>query len=364
MAKEDLFDKDIETLREKFFGNVIKKMHDKHPIILSGTTGDIETNLAPFLYFYDSIILHICPGCPQAIEPKKLEPFLKRGLVSVSLSSDYSDYFPEFQELAFRYPEYFMGPEAMAVFKMFRVNESPPHSREDDCISCSVRNKLTPYSDQISQMGEDGEMLGGAIRSIEDNIVPVSEYAADLFIETINNLTPNSLRELTVTTNLIDYMTATNALKCTPQFNSDVLGKIDFLLKPLRINHIPELDIEQYLEIIQNYKGTLPPSLIPNKKEKVIPQVMKINEEIEKIESSKRRKLESFVTDFVPDMASILSRITTNGTYGAEGISTKALKNYSSPRLSKIRSKILSHYYNVSEVGAQIWQIRKKLDKN
>lgn len=363
---KDLFGLDVGELRRMCFGNVIDRMLEGKNTTLSGQTGTVETDLAPFLYFYNSLVLDICPGCPQALNPKVLEPYLERKLIVVRTRSDFEDYFPDFQELAFRYKEYFIGNQSMVLFKLYRLNDAPPHDpTSNSCLGCALRKKLDPYHDKIKKYSmEKRTMLGSYLREIDETPISNASDLADLFIRTMRNPTKNRMRELEATINLTSYLSSIDALKSTPQFNSDFISIPDLFVKSLRINHQQDSDLERYLDIVVGFKGTLSPEILPTDPDQILSRVQKINEEIDTIDSSKRGKVVSFLSNFLPDLPSILTNIATHGTYGAEGVYKKALHNYRSPSLSIIRSKILSKYHGISEIGAQIWQIRNELNKS
>jgi len=365
LGKKDYFSKNINQLREICMGKVIAKMHSKNTTLLSGQSGSNILDFAPFLYFHDSVILDLCPGCPQAVDPTLLEPYLERGLATVIARTSYQNYNDEFQNLASTYPECFVGPCSFVIYLLFTLNDEFPHSPGSEfCLQCSIRDKMKAIKPQIMKMKKyNRELLGDMTAVIENMPVLDAESAVDLLIDTVNKPTPHKINELESTVNLMSYLTNVNGLKSIPQFNSDFLGKTDLLLKGLRINHRTEIDLEQYLDLVKSFKGTLPHVIIPKNKEKILSKIIEINEEVEKIQSSKRATLASFFTAFIPNMASVLTRVVTQGTYGAEGVYKKAVSDYKSPRLTKIKSKILSKYYGVSEVGAQIWQIRQKIKK-
>ena len=72
--------------------------------------------------------------------------------------------------------------------------------------------------------------------------------------------------------------------------------------------------------------------------------------------------LADFLSNIVMALPSVITRIATQGTYGAEGTYQEPLKNFKSERFSEIKTKILSKYYGVSKTGIQIWNIRRKLE--
>lgn len=360
---DEFFHASSETLRSTYFGDVINKMFQKSVTLLSGHTFDLPNNFAPFLYFHDSIAVEICPGCPPAENPQTLKPYLDRGLITVFATSHFSNYNPEFQKLAYNYSEYFVGRSSYFIFKQYSLNEHPMHkpvSEGGECIHCTAIDKTNSALDKLS---DSNKAYFSNIANYISGIPTIEVVSAtDLFLDTISKPTPESIRELDTTVNLMYYLSSSNSLNAMPQVDSKFLNSSELFLEPLRISHNEEIDLEQYLDLVKDFKGTLSPEIIPKNKDKILSQVIKINEEVNKIQSSNRLPLADFLSNIVMALPSVITRIATQGTYGAEGTYQEPLKNFKSERFSEIKTKILSKYYGVSKTGIQIWNIRRKLE--
>jgi len=353
------------TLANKFLGKVISNKLLKKGTLFTGPQWEDPKIIAPFLYFYNSLSLQICPKCPQAIDPSLIRPFIEKGLISVFMLGRFSDAPYEFQKLAFEYPEHFVGPASYGSYRYFSLNIDPSHMSIENhthfCASC-ISEKIEPYKVNLTGVNKKIKRELEHIESqLLTNPIPMSDELADLFIDTLKNPDESYLEELHNTTNLLHHMASSHSLHTTPQVNANFLNSMELFVKPLRLNYDPNIDLNQYLELVQDFKGTLDPEIIPKNPEKILSVVTKINEEVEKIETSKRLPLGNFLSTFVLDIPLVLSEIIAGGTYGFEGSYRSALNSFKSPRLSQIKSNILSKYFGVSKSGIQIWQVRNTL---
>ncbi len=363
---KDLFQASPDTLREIYFGGVINKMFKKSTTLLTGHTFDLPNNMAPFLYFHNSIAIEVCPFCPMAENPNLLKPYLDRKLIVVFATAHFENYNPEFQKLAYTYPEFFVGRSSYFIFKQYSLNDHPTHkpvSEGGECTHCTAVDKINSTIKTLPDSDSNKNYLsniGSYISGIPTNDV-VS--ATELFLDTIDNPTEESIRELDTTINLMYYLSSTKSLNAIPQLDSKFLDSSELFLNPLRISHNQEMNSEDYLDLVMDFKGTLSLEILPKDKDALLPQVLKINEEVDKIQTSNRLPLSDFLSNLVMAIPSVLARIATQGTYGAEGTYQQPLKNFKSGRLSEIKTKILSNYYGVSEIGIQVWNIKRKLEQ-
>ena len=362
---EELHHASKTTLANKFLGRIISKQLSKKGTLFTGPQWEDPKSMVPFLYFHNSLSLQICPQCPQAKDPSLIRPFIEKGLISVFMLGRFSDAPDEFQKLAFEYPEYFVGPRAYYRYRYFSMNLDPSHMSIENhthyCAKC-ISEKIEPYKVNLTGVTDEIKRELDHIEfQLITNPIPMSEELTDLYIDTIKNPDINYLEELHNTTNLLHHMTASYSLHSTPQINADFLNSTDLFVKPLRLDYDPNIDLNQYLELVHDFKGTLDPDIIPKNPEKILSITTRINEEVEKIVTSKRLPLGNFLSTFILDAPLILSKIIGEGTYGFEGSYKSALTNLKSPRLSEIKSNILSKYFGVSKSGIQIWQIRNML---
>jgi hypothetical protein len=365
LTKEDIIESNSRELKEKLFGKVITRMHDKNTTLLSGPTTPNPNNIIPFLYFYNSVSLQLCSGCPQVLDPSMLRPFLDRKLISVFLMDTFSNTTKKFQELASEYPDLIVGHRSYYNFKSMILNKDStafPAHENHHCVGCSIREKIGTNWNKVKKLKRPIKHDMIRIADILVDIpIPPAESAADLYVSTLKKPTLQSVRELDTTVNTMYYLSSATALNATPQIDSRFIELPEFFVDSLRISHNPNANLEQYLDVVKGFKGTLSPELILSNHEKILSKIVTINEEIDKLESSKRLMIGMFLSKFALDIPSILTRILTQGTFGFEESYRSSLKNYHSLRLSEIKSNILSKYFGISKEGIQIWEIRKKI---
>lgn len=368
LTKDEITESSIHELKEKLFGRVITRLHDKNTTLLSGPTTPNPNNIIPFLYFYNSVSLQLCSGCPQVQNPSVLRPFLDRKLMSIFLISPFSDSTPEFQKLVSEYPDLVVGHRTYYNFKSFVLNKGTtafPTHEHHHCVGCSIQEKIGSNWSKVKKLkGSTRHDMMRIAEILKGIPIPPAENAADLFVNTLKKPTLQSVRELDTTVNTMYYLSSATALNATPQIDSRFIELPKFFADSIRISHNSNANLEQYLDLMKDFKGTLSPTLISSNPAKILSQVVTINEEIDKLESSKRLTIGMFLSKFSLDIPSILTRILTQGTFSFEDSYKSALKNYRSSRLSEIKSKILSKYFGVSKDGIQVWKIRKKILKN
>lgn len=368
LTKNDIIESSARELKEKLFGKVIARIHDKNTTLLSGPTTPNPNNIVPFLYFHNSVSLQICSGCPQVQNPSILKPFLDRKLISIFLIDQFSNTPPEFQKLASEYPDLIVGKKSFYNFKSMILNKDSPASpvhENHHCVGCSIREKIDTNWDKVKKLkGQKRHDMMRIAGILADIPIPPAENAADLYENTLKKPTIQSIRELDTTVNTMYYLSSSTALGATPQIDSRFIELPEFFVDSLRISHNQTANLEQYLDLVNNFRGTLSPELISSNLEKILSKVISINEEIYKLESSKKLKIGMFLSKFALDVPSILTRILTQGTFSFEDSYKSALKDYKSTRLSEIKSNILSKYFGISKEGIQIWEIRKKISKS
>ncbi len=360
----DLFHVDPEVLYKKYFGKVINKMFQKSTTLLSGHIFSIPNNLAPFLYFHNSIAVELCPVCPLATNPELLKPYLERGLIVIFATERFELYNSEFQKIAYTYPEYCIGRSSYFIFKQYSLNEEmhKPVSEGGECIHCYAIDKIGLSIKSIKNSDSNKGIFSGIGNYI--SVIPTVEVesATELFLDTVKNPTKESIRELDTTVNMMYYLSSTKALGSMPQVDVKFLDSKELFLDPLRISHNEEIELGNYLDLVKDFKGTLSLELLKNNKGALLSRVIKINEEVDKIQTSNRLPLADFLSNVAMAVPSVLTILATQGTYGAEGTYQEPLKNFKSDRLTEIKTKILSKYYGVSETGIQVWNIRRKIE--
>ena len=90
----------ISDLRKTFFNKIIDSQHAKGTVFLDGGTISNVIDLAPFLFFHNSISLQVCPLCPQVKDIENLKLYLEKGLITIFLVTNLSAYSKDFQKFA------------------------------------------------------------------------------------------------------------------------------------------------------------------------------------------------------------------------------------------------------------------------
>lgn len=339
----------------------------KNSTLLEGPMAENPSDIVPFLYFYNSLSIVICPGCPMARKPSTLKSFLEKGLISVFLADRFSQMPKKLQKLAYEYPELFVGPSSYFAYRnamLANVTGQTPHDNHFlFCPDCQNK-QLNPYFRYLRKLKKlDRIRMVMTGNKIIANPLPSTAELSELFINTAKKHTSNSIRELSTTVSLVNQLASAQYLGVVPQIEKIFFQSATLFLEPLRIIHNRNANLEQYLELVRSFKGKLSPTIVSSNHSAILNKVTKINEEVNKIQSSNRLPLEVFLSKFVTAIPSLLTRIVSNGSYGLEGVYDAPPTGFKSQRLSEIKTKILSKYFGVSEAGIQVWQIRDKLDK-
>jgi len=362
---DSLYSATIEKLRKTLFNKVIDRIQSDGTVFLQGPNVAHAHNLAPFIYFQNSISLQLCQMCPQAVDPEMIRPYIEKGLMSVFLTSSFSEFNLKFQKLAHEYPEYFVGPACYSAFKFFKLNDSLPHKPVEEggnCFHCDMNNRMVEAIEKFTKNDEQKKFLSELAGYVIDIPTKAAEYPTNLFVDTLRNPSMESFRELETSINLMDYFSSSFSFDSIPQINADFLKSSEHFLEPLRISHNQNIDLSQYLEVVKDFQGSLSPKLIQKDESKILSKVIEINEEIDKIKSSKRLPIGKFLYKFTTAVPAIVSHVLSHGTFGGEGIQREALKGFKSKNLSQLKKILLSKYFGVSQTGIQVWRIRNKLE--
>src|SRR3990172_2830891 len=145
---EEYFHKSKEELRNRFFGKIVSNRLRKETTLLTGPQAENAVDISPFLYFYPTISIQICPNCPQASNSSILESYVERGLVSIFLLGRFSDFPKIFQKLAYEHPNDFIGPYSFYEYRFYSLNvdplQLPSGHHEHYCAEC-LYEKINPH---------------------------------------------------------------------------------------------------------------------------------------------------------------------------------------------------------------------------
>jgi hypothetical protein len=358
----DLYGVDIDKLRTTFLGKVTAANLKRGTTLLTGPDAEVPVDVAPFLYFYPTLSLQICPHCPQARNPSLIEPFLERGLVSVFMIGRFSDAPRRFQDVAFEYPELFVGPHSYSKYQYYSLNPIDPSevSHENHYCHQCIHEKLDPHRARLDRLDPGTrDTMGRTLTGILSLPTPSAGKFADMFIKILDNPNPKAARQLRTTVALADYLASAKALGAVPQVGSGFLGKSKLFLRALRIYHPSKIDLAGYLSFVNDFRGMLSQEDVPSSEDDILDRVTRINEEVVKIQTSKRLWIGEFVSRLAYDLPSLFLRVLTQGSYDWEGMKGVSIPHSRSSWPSRVGAKILARYFAVSNLGVRVWQIRK-----
>ncbi|MCW4042308.1 MAG: hypothetical protein NWE90_01125 [Candidatus Bathyarchaeota archaeon] len=364
---DEMFGVEVKKLQERFLGKTVaNNLRKGQNVLLTGIEARNPSNVVPFLYFYPMISLQICPHCPQAHDPSLLMPFMEKGFASVFLIGPFSQAPKRFQELAFEYPESFVGPKSYSKYQYFSLNPVEPGRTTHEnhyCYQC-VEEKLSPHVHKINRLDDHmRDTMGRTLTGILKLQTPMAEKFAERFVMTLQRPTPQSVNRLRTSVILADHLAGAKSLGAVPQMDSDFCEKSQLFLRGLRIYNPRGIDLREYLNFLDKFRGFLSSEAVPQTMDDILGRVIQLNEEVSKIKTSKRFQMGLFVSEIVQDLFSLFTQVITKGVYSWEGAKGTAMSKLGSSRSVKIEAQILSKFFGVSKTGIHVWQVRRSLEK-
>lgn len=382
-------------------------------VILSGAELPIIANFAPF---YHRVYLEICPKCACAQQPEKLKPFLEAGFVIPIYTSSLARYpsalldtVEPFPHIPVVYDHFFKSAKSLihedkymdshictdcfakglrALEKRFRAlkieNKFKTLIKRQILSGLSVRSNL--HMEIIDRLHKDLELQGMAVLPRFLSVI----HGVDLLDKHITYNAQNAVKS-----NQLDYLIEThNALFPTQQAGVITADVVRDASVSLGISYSPEIDVADYLQIVGPHIGECTRVLSETEPDQAafmastLDRVRDISSQVEKLASSRRKRLVTFVTWFTKGRRLLIPFIGGGlGWYGGgaacsaggalAGTALQYLKELAgSPLklpeetksqlaafLEPMKLKLLAKYYGASLEAVQIWHMREELKK-
>lgn len=360
---------DLARARPGLLGDFVANLVSKGAATyLEGGVGVGSAGLLPFLYFYPTLCIELCPKCSQVAHPETLEPLLKEGAAIVVMRGPHRKTTKSFQEVAWKYNDSFVGHRSFDLLRqtqMFQDAEAALGEGEDPRIICKNCNKgvvrsiekrseglTNPYRLEVeTAMGEiDG--IGG----------PAHSDLVDRLRITLEEARYNDLAPLARTASFARYAGGCRALGAVPQISTSSLRTAELLVDALQID-IPEgMSDREYLELIRPHRGALSPAGIPARPADVLDVAQNINVAVRKIEASHKLRLGQVLAgSVVPQMVSAGVAFATHGVVSHEA--GDLVRDLASPERAATPSGVsfLARYFGTPESVIHVWQVRRRL---
>jgi hypothetical protein len=358
----------VQYQRELAGEAMSRNLQGRPTVYMTGSTAKDSSNVVPFLYFYPTLSISLCAGCPQIFEPKVLIPYLDRGLVSVFVRSSFQLAPDEFQKVVASYPEYFLGGESFSVYRNLSATRVVPDSRHwahHICSSC-IGKRLELFNSQADKM--DSVINKLLVKSSIGDVVRFPLFEANQIIDVVENAMANptdeNLREMLTAVSLADFLLASKAFGASAQLESEYFGSALSMANSLRISAPAGIGVSEYLDFAEKYRGTLTPGLVAGTPKGMLETVRRINTEVDRIQSSNRLLAGYFAFRFILSTPTLMAELIRRGIYGQEGKKEKPIISSRLSTLTKFKGAILSKYFGTSKDAIHVWQIRRALEKS
>jgi len=364
-ASQRPYGEPVEKLQKAFLGKAVATRLAQGPsTLLSGPDASRVQSILPFLYFYPSLSIVLCPYCPETRNPGTLAPLFDRGLATVFMKGEFAKTPKSFQSFAEHYQDFFIGPRAYGDYRYFSLNVPPEESTHENhyCRQC-ITETLHPVLPLLKSIrGKERDSLERAHVAIESIPHPIAQSFADRFAEVVKSPRPDAIAELSSATSFAEYLTSAAALRATPQLGSDFLANTTALVNDLRIDHPEGLDTETYLDIVSKFRGVLSPTRIPFNSDQAVSIALRINGEVAGISASRRAVFATFLSWLLPGMGSVAGKAVSGGGYGWEGARLVGHAVTTTSWGRKVWADFLSKcYYRVSPDAIHVWNIRRDI---
>jgi len=377
-----------------------------------------EELLPSIIPFSDRVLVEVCPKCKCVKRPDLLKPYLERQLVIPVLGDSYTNYPPEFVESIQGYP-YVSYPEFYDI-RSFAIRRGLAQLLSEAEVE-GIRNAC----DQLMKHLPSNyiERSQDAVDTVFCNLQPY--LSSDLhpllnLVESLKKKDLNDVDRIFHISHIVSAFRSGQVFSLIPQMRIRQLNYLDLtplefgelasevpdvkasIMSGLRISYDTSIPLETYLDIICERKsairGIVEKIIIAAKPEKetflsdLRVEIEKINQEVEKITSSRKRIVFDFLTNFaVQNKGSIVAGLITAaglGTMGlglvgcgaglVSGIATKAISKKADISIPKEASAIGKQLYkyiepNYEELMAktlssnvqaiQLWHIKKRLSR-
>jgi len=161
-----------------------------------------------------------------------------------------------------------------------------------------------------------------------------------------------------------------------PQVKPELSEMIDFCAKGLKLDFTPNMPLDKYLDIVQDYRGSLRSIIAKDsdptaKMSSTREVVSQINEQLREISNSNRYKLGTYVATVgkVPFVKLIL-QLTIGGDHGVGDFLSQIFSSTprkanplktDKPRTPTRTDRLLARYFGKDLFMVQLWNLRRKV---
>lgn len=383
--------------------------------IISGFNEEILPSIIPFS---DRVLVEVCPKCKCVKHPDLLKPYLERQLIIPVFGASCTYYPPEFVESVQGYP-YISFPEFYDI-RSFAIRRGLTQLLSESEVEGILNrcNQLVKHfpSNYIEKSQND-------VDTVFCNLQPFLSSDLQPLLNLMESLEKKNLKDvdrLFYISHIVSAFRSGQVFSLIPQIGMRHLNRLDLtpqefgelafevpdvkesIMRGLKISYDASIPLETYLDIICERKsairGIFEKIIIAAEPEKetflsnLRAEIEKINQEVESINSSRKRIIFDFLTNFAfQNKGSIVAGLITAaglGTMGlgfigcgaglVSGIATKAISKkadisipkeastigrqlykYIEPNYEELMAKTLSS--NVQAI--QLWHIKKRLSR-
>jgi len=389
----------ISSIRQRLFPQpVVRRLQHPHASIAFADL-DSPEYVATLLLFYDNLVVE---GCRRCITPQRL-PFasdlIDRGLIVPLPLNNYETYGPEALNFLEEYQDHHISPQAQGKYVFAVLNPSSIPDTPDDrvfcrnCVSTNIRDttKTVPNIDPEFSRAIDvatralldvpSPMMMRQLNSIRGDIrngnkTGVLRLAAQA--KAIGRLEYERAFESVHMLRLDEYETLVSQLApLFPDLHTNVSEMVEFCALGLRVDFSPGMQSDKYLDVVQDYRGTLrnvlrdpsdPKAAIVSSRE----VVSQLNSQIREMAVSKRYKTGSFVFNIAktPNVIKFILRFAIGTDHGLTQTIADVLDHDSKPTVATDQTRnatkaerFLSIYFGKSIPTVQLWNLQKKVSK-
>lgn len=350
-----------EVRRSVLSESVRRRIQPAGTTLVTGADAAVPDRCVPLLYFYKNIAVDICPRCPQLNRPDLLEPLLDRGIAFVTMNEPFEETPKRFQELAAHYPELVIGPDSNHAVIMASQGMVPEY-REHLCKKCrtatlkDLRRRVAdlragPLQFECEQtLAAAGSLAGEELHSVLQGLKAILD-APDY----------DEAKDLASYARLAVYVATSRGYDAELQMDAAFFDNSGLLTHGLQIDQPKGVTFPDYLDLIEPHRGKLSREILPLNEEAAMVQVQRINDEVDKIRTSKRLSGgRSFFTWVVPALP-ILSRVLEAGRFAHDGSSGPRYRFGRVPVANSVPVPLLAAFFGVSGESVRVWMLRREL---
>ncbi len=357
---------DLDRARPKLLGDLVNAKVKKGATLLEGGYFEEPTDALPFLYFYPSIGIQLCKNCVGTRDVSWLEPILREEAAFVFFKGRFADAPMEFQKLAVKHSDLFVGPKSMGVASFSQAVQDMERmfpSHQHLCTKhTKIREKEVAALLNRRLVGRQLELATEVLAAAKSLPEPASLDAMAQIESAVTNGRPREILTVGRATSAIRYNACCRVLGTQPVMSEDAIADAQFAAMAFDIDVPTGMPPARYVDLIRPHIGSLPPDLLSAGREEVLARSREINAEIRHAEQSGKLAVgRVLVGSLLPALAGAAVAFVTHGL-GAHEVK-QGIKDLSSRDRAETHTgvSLLSSYLDIERDAVHVWQLRQRL---